>query len=223
MPAGQPRARATKTASTKRHELGAYWLWYRADRDDWAICWYVDGTDGRGRRTCRKSLGIGGGDPSQPPKAAQDALAEHYLSNQKPVEAPIAQVYVEKLMADWLIEHAQPNLADPVRYANGVGHWLQFFTEERGAGRLAGPPTVADINSALVERFHAWRARQGVSGHTIARDTAALRQPLNWAWKRNMIASAPFVPDVKHKGEPRDLEQNPNSVNRWGIPKGAEV
>ncbi|MBJ6122944.1 tyrosine-type recombinase/integrase [Sphingomonas mollis] len=205
MPAGQPRSRATKNVGSKRHELGAYWLWYRADRDDWAICWYVDGTDGRGRRTCRKSLGIGGGNTGQPPKAAQDALAEHYLSNQKPVEAPIAQVYVEKLMADWLIEHAQPNLADPVRYANGVAHWLQFFAEERSAGRLSGPPTVADINSALVERFHAWRVQQGVSGHTIARDTAALRQPLNWAWKRNMIASAPFVPDVKNKGEPRDV------------------
>jgi site-specific recombinase XerD len=214
MPAGQLRNRTTKGAPSKRHELGAYWLWYRADRDDWAICWYAATADGRERRTCRKSIGIGGGDASHPPKAAQDALAEHYLSTQKPVEAPIAQVYVEKLMADWLIDHAQPNLSDPVRYANGVAHWLAFFADERATGRLPGPPTVADINSALVERFHTWRARQGVSGHTIARDTAALRQPLNWAWKRNMIASAPFVPDVKHKAEPRDLVYSVEQVAR---------
>lgn len=56
-----------------------------------------------------------------------------------------------------------------------------------------------------MERFHAWRAAQGVSGHTIARDTAALKQPLNWAWKRNMITSAPLIPNVQSKGEPRDL------------------
>ncbi|MDH7640466.1 tyrosine-type recombinase/integrase [Sphingomonas oryzagri] len=110
-------------------------------------------------------------------------------------------------MADWLLEHAEKHLADPVRYANGIAHWQAFFLEERKAGRLRGQPTVADINSRLVERFHDWRKAQGVGGHTISRDTAALRQPLNWAWKNNRIASAPFVPDVKahEKTEPRDL------------------
>lgn len=205
MPTGQSRPVKPGAASSKRHQLGAYWLWYRRDRDDWAICWYVDGSDGSGRRTSCQSLGISGGHPDKPPKEAQDALAEHYLTAQRPIEAPIAQVYVEKLMADWLIDHAEPNLADPGRYANSITHWLSFFRSEQATGRLAGTPTVADINSALVERFHAWRLCQGVSGHTVSRDTAALRQPLNWAWKRNIIASAPFVPDVKHKAEPRDL------------------
>lgn len=97
-------------------------------------------------------------------------------------------------MADWLQQHAAPNLADPVRYANGVQHWLLFFASEQTAGRLLGPPTVDDVTTALVERFHAWRAGQGVSWATVSRDTAALRQPLNWAWKRNMIASAPLCP-----------------------------
>lgn len=205
MRTGQPTDQRTKAGAGHRHQLGAYWLWYRADRDDWAICWYSDGSDGRGRRTSRKSLGIGGGDGDQPPKEAQDALAEHYLSSQRPVQAPIASIYVEKLMADWLLEHAEVNLADPVRYTNGVAHWQAFFLEERAKGHLLGPPVVADITTALVERFQAWRGGHGVSGHTISRDTAALRQPLNWAWKRNMIASAPFIPDVKHKAEPRDL------------------
>ena len=35
---------------------------------------------------------------------------------QRPVQAPVASIYVEKLMADWLLEHAQPKLKDPVRY-----------------------------------------------------------------------------------------------------------
>ena len=87
-------------------------------------------------------------------------------------------------MSEWVKKHAIPNLSDPTRYGNGVVHWQNFFAEERRAGRLTGPPTVADIDSDLVRRFHAWRRRQGVGGHTIARDTAALRQPLNWAWMR---------------------------------------
>ena len=40
-----------------RVQLGPFWLWHRAQRDDWCICWYIDGEDGRGRRTGdRKSV-----------------------------------------------------------------------------------------------------------------------------------------------------------------------
>ncbi|WP_066659684.1 MULTISPECIES: hypothetical protein [unclassified Sphingomonas] len=58
---------------------------------------------------------------------------------QRPVQAPVASVFVEKIMADWLLEHAQPKLKDPVRYANGVSHWQAFFMDEQRAGRLIGP------------------------------------------------------------------------------------
>jgi integrase len=191
--------------NANRIQLGPYWLWYRAQRDEWCICWYDDGGATGERRTRRISTGVRGGGGDQAPQAAQDALARHFLTAQQPTQQPIEVTYVESLMKDWLRLHARVNLADPVRYANGVDHWIQFFLEERKAGRLTGPPTVGDINSALVERFHAWRRGQGVGGHTIARDTAALRQPLNWAWKKNLIPSAPFIPDVREKAGPRDL------------------
>ncbi len=156
--------------------------------------------------TTGASAGIGGGETDKLSKPLLDALADHYLASQAPVTAPFKVVYVEKLMADWLLQHAQVHLSDPVRYANGVSHWQAFFAVEQSSGRLLGPPTVADINSVLMERFHTWHAAQGVSTSTIARDTAALRQPLNWAWKkRNLIPSAPFVPDPRNKSEPREL------------------
>lgn len=199
--AGQRRS----VAPAGRTQLGQFWLWYRGDRDDWCICWYDDGGPDGVRRTGRKSTGIGGGSSDNPPKEAQDALAEHYLASQQPVQKAIDLAYVEGIMADWLLKHAQPNLSDPVRYANSVAHWIEFFADERRAGRLTGPPTVADINTALVQRFQAWRIAAGVSPHTASRDTAALRQPLNWAWKNNMIASAPFVPDIKDKPGPKEL------------------
>ena len=85
------------------------------------------------------------------------------------MQKAIDAAYVEGIMADWLLKHAKPNLSDPVRYANSVQHWITFFADERRAGRLRGPPTVADINTALVHRFQSWRMATGVSAHTASR------------------------------------------------------
>ncbi|NML88718.1 tyrosine-type recombinase/integrase [Sphingobium sp. SJ10-10] len=115
-------------------------------------------------------------------------------------------------MADWLVEHAEKHLADPTRYANSIAHWLRFFRSERQAGRLTGPPTVSDIKKALVERFISLRQSEGASLYTISRDIAALRQPLNWAWKDERIESAPFVPDVKGKPEGKTLVYTPKQI-----------
>ena len=219
MPAGQ---RTPSAGGQARHQLGPFWLWYRAGRDDWNICWY-DGGAGGGRRTRRKSIGVGGGSPSQPPKEASDALAEHYLASQKPVQAPVEQVYVEKLMADWPLQHAQPKLADPARVANGVVHWQLFFALEQSAGRLIAPPTVADTTTMLVARFYAWRAAQGVSPATISRDGAALRQPLNWAWKRDMIASAPVVLELDKDVQLRDGRSFFNAPGRQQTKKRRSI
>jgi integrase len=188
-----------------RVQLGPFWLWYRAEREEWCICWYDDGGPGGKRRTCRKSTGIRGGAADQPPQEAHEALAKHFLAAQQPAEQPIDVTYVENLMADWLIRHALKNLSDPGRYATSIAHWQRFFVIERKAGRLIGAPTVKDVTPPLVERFIAFREPAGVSPHTISRDIAALRQPVNWAWKAHLIPSAPFVPDVQNKPGPKEL------------------
>ena len=116
-------------------------------------------------------------------------------------------------MADWLVEHAQKKLSDPTRYANSIDHWLRFFQDERRAGRLTGAPKVSDIKNALVQRFIDRRAAEGASPHTISRDLAGLRQPLNWAWKvAERIESAPFVMDVKDKPEGKTVVYTPKQV-----------
>lgn len=51
-----------------------------------------------------------------------------------------------------------------------------------------------------------------VGRHTVSRDLAALRQTLNLSWKNERIASAPFVPDVTGKPEPRDLVYSTEQV-----------
>lgn len=205
-------SKSASNDNTTRVQLGPFWLWYRAEREEWCICWYDDGGPGGKRRTCRKSTGLGGGTPDQPPQEAHEALAKHFLEAQQPIEQPLDVTYVENLMADWLLKHALKNLSDPTRYATGIAHWQRFFVLERKAGRLTGAPTVADVTPPLVQRFIAFRGPAGVSPHTISRDIAALRQPLNWAWKSHYIPSAPFVPDIPNKPGPKELVYDVDQV-----------
>lgn len=198
------------TATTARVELGPYWLDYRAERDDWCICWY----DPAGRTRRRRSTGIGGGDASGPPEAAREALARHYLEASKPAEPQQpAEASVGHLLAIWQRDHVAAK-ADPARYAISVAHLLRFFDRERKLGHVIGGVTVADINKTFVTRFIAWRKAEGVGGHTISRDLAALRGALNHAHREELIATVPFVRDVdaKDKSKPRELTYTQEQV-----------
>lgn len=195
--------RGRAAADAGRVQLGPYWLEFRRDRDDWCIAWY----DAAARTRRRRSTGIGGGKGDEPPEAAREALARHYLEASKPAEPQRpAEAPVAELLTLWQREHVAQK-ADPARYAISVTHLLRFFDRERKLGRVIGGVTVADVNKALVDRFIAFRKSEGVGGHTISRDLAALRGALNHAWREERIASVPFVKDVspKDKAKPRDL------------------
>jgi integrase len=112
---------------------------------------------------------------------------------------------VEALMSEWLKHHVS-NLAAPDRYIQSVRQWMAFFDEARRRRWIISGPTVADLTPELQARFRSWRAAMGVGGHTISRDLAALRGPLNWAWKHQLIEHPPFIADVPphQKAPPRD-------------------
>lgn len=216
-----------KAASTDaRVQLGPYWLEYRAERDDWSICWY----DPAARTRRRRKTGVGGGGRDEPPEAAQKALADFYLEASKPAEPqPKAAAIVSELMARWLAEEAATN-ADPARDAISIKHWLRFFERECGLGRIIGGVTVADVNKALVDRFIRFRKAEGVGGHTISRDLSALRATLTWSWREELIESAPFVRDVdpKDKAKPRELIYSMEQLAAllevaWGRPERRHV
>lgn len=187
-----------------RIQLGDYWLDWREDREHWCIAWY----DRAARTRRRRSLGLGGGTPDDPPEEARQALARHYLEagrEQQPAQ-PLGSVAVGELFTSWLSEHVSKKAA-PERYAQSVEHWLRFFKHERAGARiLTSGAMVSDINRALVDRFISWRKSEGVGGHTISRDLAALRGALNHAWRHERIATVPFVREVdpKDKAPPRD-------------------
>jgi len=197
------RRRRPAAANDQRVQIGDFWLEYRAERDDWTICWYDPAI--RSRR--RRSTGIGGGEQGDPPEAAREALATHYLEAskpaepQKPAEAPVAE-----LLTFYLEDHAASK-ADAARYGYSVQHLLRFFDHEKKFGRIIGGVSVADVNNAFVKRFIDFRKGEGVGGHTISRDLAALRGALNHAWRSELITSVPFVRDVdpRDKAKPRDL------------------
>ncbi|PZU10270.1 phage integrase SAM-like domain-containing protein [Sphingomonas sp.] len=186
-----------------RVQLGPFWLAWRAERSEWTICWY----DKSARTRRRRGTGVTGGEPGNPPPAAHEALANHYLEwnrpaePQKPAEAPVAE-----LLTFFLTDHAV-HKADSARYGYSVQHLLRFFAEQRRLGFITGGVTVADITKAFVDRFIDFRKGEGVGGHTISRDLAALRGALNHAWRNERIASAPFIREVdsKDKAKPRAL------------------
>lgn len=187
----------------QRHQIGDFWLWYRAGVGTWCICWL--GRDERGRAvTRRKSIAARGGSPDAPPQEALDALAAHHLASCSPRKQARNEALVEAEMAEWLKHHVA-DLAAPDRYIYSVNKWQLFFSLERLQGRLIGGPTIADITPELLARFRTWRAQSGAGGHTVSRDLAALRGALNWSWKVQRIDHPPFIADVPahQKAPPR--------------------
>lgn len=211
MRAGQSASSGKRRRAAERFQLGKYWLWYRADRDDWSICW-LDG-----RTTRRKSIGIGGGSPDEPPQQAQDALARQYLEAQSvgaveaPVQAGPGDVLLDDITRRWLAEHVA-QLVDGRRYADSVLILQQFFDDRRARGLLSGPLVVSAINKVVVNDFIKWRTAQGVSAPTISRDLAALRGPINWAVREELLSHGPRIAEVKGNKQRRELEYSPEQV-----------
>lgn len=191
-----------RNSKRQRHQLGNFWLWQR-DSGTWNICWLERDSSGRGV-TRRLATTARGGSPDAPPQEALDALAAHHIAHTHPQKQRKEEALVEALMAEWL-KHKVSKLAAPDRYIYSVDHWIAFFDEERRRGRIRGP-TVAELTPDLQERFWSSRAAQGVGGHTIDRDLAALRAALSWAWKNQRIDHPPFIASVpaEQKAPPRD-------------------
>lgn len=205
------RRNAAAGATPGRFELGPFWLWYRADRDDWNICW-LDG-----RVTRRASTGIGGGG-DHPPEEAKERLADHWTdwrAKAKAVQPAVATAPGEVLLADltamWLEEHVA-NLEAPERYIDSVEILEAFWDHMRAQRLLPEPLTVLSITNGLVDAFITWRAGQGASPPTISRDIAALRGPISWGMKNNHLTAAPRIKDVKGRKKQKALEWSPEQI-----------
>ena len=205
------RAKRGVTGTDTRFELVPFWLWYRADRDDWNICW-LDG-----RTTRRASTGIGGGGGT-PPEDAKESLADHWTewrANAKTIQpvGPMApgDVLIAELTAMWIEQHVA-NLEAPERYLDSVEVLETFWTHMRAKRLLPEPLTVLSITNGLIDAFITWRSAQGASPPTISRDIAALRGPINWGMKNNHLTAAPRIKEVKGRKKRKELEWSPEQV-----------
>lgn len=223
---GQPVADAARAAAARAVRLGAFYLDWRADRQQYAICWYDAGA--RTRR--RKLTGVGAGATTEAPIAAQQALAAHFAGHAAPAQAQEpAEASVSRILTRYLAEHCAG-----LRYADkdaiAVQHFQEFLGDQRKLGRLPDQVTVRDINGRLVDQFIAACQARGNVGETINRKLATIRAALNWAMRNEIVTAAPYikaVPEALCSG-PRDLEWSPEQVAAileaaWAMPDRQHV
>ncbi len=207
----RPEAEAERQEEAPRVQLGPYWLWHRAERDDWCICWY----DESARATRRLQTGVGGGGPGDPPIEAQEALAAHFTANARPAEPQQpTEARVSELLSLWITDKDTLRLARAAQYGYSVKHWERFFDQERKTGKVAGPVLLDHLKKKTVDRFIRMRKADGVCGETIHGDLVALRRCLKYAYEEELIASVPFIKDVDgdDRSDSREIEYDIEQV-----------
>src|SRR3954453_6090070 len=175
----------------KRDERrGKYWLGKRPNSDMLCRCWY----DGSSRQTRRASLGTNDLQEAEL-RLAQWVVENRALRNDRPQDVPLETVLVR-----YYKEHASklPS-AEQARFA--LAKWSDFF----------GEAVIADMTPQRQEAFVVHLRQGGASDGYVSRVLSVGRAALNRAWKRQEIASAPFILDVE-KGAPRERRLSPAEV-----------
>jgi site-specific recombinase XerD len=186
-----------------QQRLGQFWLAWRTDREEWAICWN-DSAAGTRRR---KSTGCRNLNDGHPPVEAQQALAEHFARHGKPEAIdPNSRSSLMGLLNTWLAKEA-PKRVRAAQYAyahRSLQRWIE----------TQGQMMVSDVNVTATEAFIAFRRREGVTGETISGELSALRTALNWAADNDLIPYAPRVAKVPKamRSEPKDIEYSQEQV-----------
>lgn len=186
-----------------QQRLGQFWLAWRTDRAEWAICWN-DSAAGTRRR---KSTGVRDFNDGNPPGEAQQALADHFAKHGKPEAIdPNAKASVSRLMSAWLAKEGI-NRARSAQYGYAVQH-LQRWIDSRGQ------MMVSEISPVTTRDYIDMRLGEGVRGETIVGELAALSRAMRWGEEEGLIPYAPRVAKVptQERSEPRDVEFSPEEV-----------
>lgn len=180
----------------KQYRLGEFWLAWRTDRQEWAICW----NDSAARTRRRISTGCGDYNDNSAPVEAQEALAKHFHAYGQPEAIdPNQRQSVSVVLTTWLAKEAARK-ARAQQYAYAVAH-LQRWLDRMGG------LTVAALTPERVQSYIDNRRSEGVTGETIQGELAALSRSLKWADLNGMIPYAPRIPRV-----PAELKSGPKEV-----------
>lgn len=183
--------------------LGNFWLAWRTDRGEWAICWN-DSAAGTRRR---KSTGCRDFNDGNPPSEAQEALAEHFAQHGKPEAIdPNAKASVSRLISTWLAKEGI-HRARSAQYGYAVRN-IQRWLDTRG------PMMVSEVNPVSTADYIHFRAAKGIKGETITSELAALSRSLRWGELNGLLPYAPRIATVPAglKSGPKELEYSPEQV-----------
>lgn len=187
----------------KQYRLGEFWLAWRTDRKEWAICWN-DRAAGTRRR---KSTAVGDFNGGEAPVEAQEKLAAHFTKFGTPEKVDVNSVTsVSRIMGLWLAKEGSLR-ARGEQYAYAVDHMQRFIDKQ---GRMA----VDEINPIKMQSYVAMRLGEGVKGETIHGELAALSRALKWAVENSLIPYAPFVGRVDRslRSGPKEIEYSMEQV-----------
>lgn len=187
----------------KQFRLGEFWLAWRTDRQEWAICW----NDQAARTRRRKSTGVSDYNDGSAPAEAQQALAEHFRVHGQPEAIdPNQRQSVSLVLATWLSKEGAYK-ARAQQYAYAVGHLQRWIDGQGGMN-------VAAITPERVKGYIDMRIGEGVTGETVQGELAALSRSLKWGVLNQIIPYAPLIPRVeaKHKSGPKEVEYSKEQV-----------
>lgn len=177
----------------RNYQVGNFWLSKQARSPAWCRTWYDPVT----RQTRRVSLG------TADIELAKQALIDWVLIHQNRKQEAPERVTLAELFAPFYERHASKlNSAYQAKLA--LRYWLDFH----------GEATVAfALQITEQERFLLWLTRdKSLNPNTAARIIAVGKTGLNWAWKRGMLETVPYIQLPKKQaqaplGRPLEIEE----------------
>lgn len=101
---------------------------------------------------------------------------------------PIAQLTSDPTMAEMFAAYAR-EIQLPKRQVYATQKWqpIQHYWRTK---------LVSEVTPREIKAFHAWRRRQGISNHTLHKDSVLLRQILKYAVDQELLPQLPRFPEV---------------------------
>jgi integrase len=169
----------------KLGQVGDYWLSQRPNSAAWCRTWF----DGRTGQVRRASLG------TVDFEEAKTRLVAWFIESHREKNAPISEALLSGILKAYYDRHAC-NLPTAEQAAIAIRRFIAFWP---GAA-------VSILTLAEQERYTESRKKDGVALSTVSRELMVLRAAIRDAYKRQELASAPFIKEPMTK-EDRDAAE----------------
>jgi integrase len=161
--------------SEERFQIGEYWLSKREGSQRWCATWF----DEKARQTRRTSLGTSNFEEARI-RLAEWAVTRTRLQKELPQE-----ILLSTLFARYYAKYGK-RLSSADVTLRALNMWVDYYQSA----------TVADLTVERQEDFLDWMAAKSYTPGYIRRTISAGKAALNYAYKRQEIASVPYIMTV---------------------------